>query len=245
MGSAPLIDTGFDLRAEVGGRDPDRYSKTLRRYHQLLWSKPLTSGVTFRLDSALRNITDAGVLRLSSDTIVATYTKWPRPARLVTVTQQAPRHEVDAFSELACTIGAFLVFPLAVPTDARRTHSINQARGIHPRICDRFDLALECIRRHYLDTASPLTTVLARHGDFFDLFGSFRGYVDHFLLNDLVAKDYQSVRFFATRSDLAGDPLPAASVAEYRTYMLRSMDFVRARNDRIQAYVVSEMHVCA
>lgn len=64
-------------------------------------------------------------------------------------------------------------------------HSINQARGINSRIRDRFDLTLESIRRHYLGTVNPLADVLARHSDFFDLFGDFRGYVDHFLLNDL------------------------------------------------------------
>ena len=39
-----LIDTTFDVRTDAGGRDPDRYSATLRRYHRLLWSKPLPGG---------------------------------------------------------------------------------------------------------------------------------------------------------------------------------------------------------
>ena len=36
-----MIDTTFDLRTDAAGKDPDTYSPTLRRYHQLLWSKPL------------------------------------------------------------------------------------------------------------------------------------------------------------------------------------------------------------
>jgi hypothetical protein len=60
--------------------------------------------------------------------------------------------------------------------------TINGARGFHPKIKDRFDLTVECIRRHYVDDPSPLSDTLARYEDFFGLFGDFRGYVDFFLL---------------------------------------------------------------
>ena len=40
-----LIDTSFDVRTDSRGKDPDTWSPTLCRYHQLLWSKPLPSGV--------------------------------------------------------------------------------------------------------------------------------------------------------------------------------------------------------
>jgi hypothetical protein len=42
-----------------------------------------------------------------------------------------------------------------------------------------------------------------------------------------------AVRFLAAFDDFTGDPLPGNSVAEYREYMLRSMHFIRARNQRI------------
>jgi hypothetical protein len=44
-----VIDTTFDFRTDAAGQDPDTYSPTLRRYHKLLWSKPLPSGVVFEL----------------------------------------------------------------------------------------------------------------------------------------------------------------------------------------------------
>ena len=44
------------------------------------------------------------------------------------------------------------------------------------------------------------------------------------------------MRFFNDFDDFAGAPLPAGSVAEYREYMRRSMDFIRARNERITDY---------
>ena len=44
------IDITFDFRRDTPeGKDPDTYSKTLRRYHQLLWSKRLPGGELFDL----------------------------------------------------------------------------------------------------------------------------------------------------------------------------------------------------
>ena len=46
-----VIDTTFDFRSDTPpGQDPDACSPTLRRYHQLLWSKPLPNGTPFELD---------------------------------------------------------------------------------------------------------------------------------------------------------------------------------------------------
>jgi hypothetical protein len=236
MGSGTLIDTSFDVRTDAGGRDPDNYSATLRRYHQLLWSKPLPIGATFELDAKLHHKSDLGEFWLASDGIVHTYTRWLQPARLVEVIRQVPPEETTAFYDLACTVGAYLVFPVQVRVDGRWRQSINQRRGTHHQIRDRFDLTLECLRRHYAGLTSPLGDVLALYADFFGLFGDFSGYVDHFLLNDLVTPDSASVRFLKEFDDFAGDPLPAASVAEYREYMKRSMAFIQARNERITRY---------
>jgi hypothetical protein len=241
MGSRAVIDVGFDVRTDAGGGDPDRYSATLRRYHQLLWSKPLPSGEMFDLDADLHHASDLGEFWLSSDSIVHTYSTWQQPARLVQVVQQVHQTEVTAFNDLACTVGGYLVFPMQVHVDGRWRRSINQSRGFHPRIRDRFDLTLECIRRHYEGTPSPLDGTLAWYADFFGLFGDFGGYVDHFLLQDLVEDGQGSVRFFTDIDDVTGDPLPASSVAEYRQYMSRSMAFLRARNARIADYATSAL----
>ncbi len=49
-----LIDTSFDVRLDTPeGKDPDSYSPTLRRYHQLLWSKELPCGAKLELDDKL------------------------------------------------------------------------------------------------------------------------------------------------------------------------------------------------
>jgi hypothetical protein len=42
------VDIAFDFRTDTPpGADPDAASPTLKRYHRLLWSKPLPSGEVF------------------------------------------------------------------------------------------------------------------------------------------------------------------------------------------------------
>jgi hypothetical protein len=91
------------------------------------------------------------------------------------------------------TIGGTMVFP-GNRIDGNQT--INGARGFNRKIAERFDLTLECIRRHYLVQRSPLGETLARYRDFFVLFEDFRGYVEFFMLQDLVTEDCSAVKFF-------------------------------------------------
>src|SRR5215831_8719262 len=79
-GPATIIDITFDFRSDTRpGLDPDTHSLTLRTYHQLLWSKALPSGAQFALDVGasppyyLRHRSELGGFRLSSDTVVPTY----------------------------------------------------------------------------------------------------------------------------------------------------------------------------
>lgn len=231
-----MIDTTFDVRTDAGGRDPDRYSRTLRRFHQQLWSKPLPDGQLFTLDDNLRHESTLGTFRLSSDAITHTYSKRTHPQHLVRIVTQVSSREISDFYALGCTVGAYTLFPLGVRSNGETMPSINQRRGMHPQIQDRFDLTLESIRRHYIGDQSPLTDVLHRHQDFFSLFGSFAGYVEHFLLQDLVSRDYTAVAFWTDREPFLSDPLPAADLLEYREYSRRVQGFIQARNSRIRNY---------
>ena len=110
--------------------------------------------------------------------------------------------------------------------------TINQARGCSGRIADRFDLTIECVRRHYEgDTTHPLGDVLARYGEFFDLFGSFAGYVDFWLLDDLLDVD-GGVKFFLASDDFTLPAVPR-SREDYVAFRDRTIEFVTARNHRI------------
>jgi len=227
------IDITFDFRSDTPpGRDPDVFSPTLRRYHKRLWSKPLPSGAVFELDDTsphvylLHHRSELGEFFLSSDAVIPAFSREHRIAHII---NQIPVAEREAFNSKGYTIGGMMVFP---GNRIGRKMTINGARGFHPRIKDRFDLTVECIRRHYLNERSPLSDTLARYADFFGLFGDFRGYVEFFLLQDLVSEDCSVVRFFMPFQDFNTSPLPA-SMDAYRAYRQLAVDFIEARNHRI------------
>jgi hypothetical protein len=226
------IDTTFDFRSDTPpGKDPDAFSPTLRRYHKLLWSKPLPSGVVFELVDTtaqvyLHHHSDMGEFFLSSDTVVPSFRREHRIAHII---NQIPADELDAFNTIGYTIGGMMVFP---GNRIGRKMTINGARGFHPRIKDRFDLTVECIRRHYSSENSPLGETLERYADFFGLFEDFRGYVEFFLLQDIVVEDFSGVKFFMPFDDFNTSPLPASREA-YVDYKQHAIEFIKARNRRI------------
>jgi hypothetical protein len=230
-----VIDTTFDFRTDAGGGDPDKTSPTLRRYHRKLWSKPLPNGDRFDLDDTVPGVylyhrSHAGEFWLASDAVIPTF---EGRTALRSIIDQIPADDREAFQAAAYTIGGMLIFP---GNQIDRMHSINQARGLARwTIDDRFDLTLECIRRHYLGQTSPLAATLARYADFFALFRDFAGYVDFFLLTDLVRdEDPLAVRFFLPFDDFKRSPLPQ-TLQEYEEYRGRSLEFVRARNAKIRS----------
>jgi hypothetical protein len=224
------IDITFDFRTDAGGRDPDTFSPTLRGYHMVLWSKPLPSGVPFDLTDGMRgsylyHSSGLGEFHLSSDSVIATFTRWDS---LKPIVQQFPESENEAFQRIGYTIGGMMVFP-GKRVDGKLT--INMARGLNRSIADRLDLTLECIRRHYLAEPSPLGPTLARYADFFSLFGDFPGYVDFFLLQDIVT-DGGAVRFFLPFDNFRPPAVPK-DLETYKEYRRRSIEFIEARNHRI------------
>jgi hypothetical protein len=231
-GEPVVIDTTFDFRSDTPpGKDPDAYSPTLRLYHKLLWSKPLPSGALFDLTDQRRNSylyhgSELGEFFLASDAVMATLS-----GKAASVVSQRPESELAAFQAIGYTIGGMMVFP-GNKIDGKLT--LNGARGFHPLIADRFDLTLECIRRHYVSQQpNPLSETLERYSDFFALFEDFAGYVDFFLLHDLVASD-GSVRFFMSFDDFVPPAVPK-DVGTYLEYRRRSIEFTHARNKRIDA----------
>ncbi|MBK9411767.1 MAG: hypothetical protein IPN47_27705 [Gemmatimonadetes bacterium] len=233
MNAHRRIDVSFDFRSDTPGypkNDPDALSPTLRQYHQWLWSKPLPSGVRFELSDAapgayLYHRSTVGEFWLASDAVIPTFRKEPRLAHIF---EQSP-DDLAAFMRIGYTIGGMMLFP-GNRVEGKMT--INGARGFHPRIKDRFDLTVECIRRHYCHGQSPLSITLQRYAGFFALFGDFRGYVEFFLLQDLVTDDSSAVRFFTPFQDFTTSPLPSSPEA-YRGYRQRAIEFIEARNRRI------------
>lgn len=222
------IDINFDFRSDTPpDKDPDSYSKTLKAYHKQLWTKPLPVGPVFTLEEKyyLRHQSELGEFYLGSDAITHSY---KHVTSMSPIVSQFP-DVVDHLFSLGCTIGAYTVFP-SVQVDRKMT--INQARGVNPRIKDRFDLTLECIRLFYAGMKSPLTEVFQRYDDFFALFKDFKGYVDFFLFQDMVADDYASVKFHLPFVGFDDSPLPN-SVDAYLEYAKNTEKFIKARSQRM------------
>src|SRR5450756_2205829 len=62
--------------------------------------------------------------------------------------------------------------------------------------------------RYYRHEDSPLAPALGRYAGFFALFEDFQGYVDFFLLQDLVSADCEAVRFFMPFTDFSPPAIP-------------------------------------
>ena len=159
-----------------------------------------------------------------------TFTRWTRTS-VRRITQLFTEEENEVFRAIGYTIG-MMVFPKN-RIDGKQT--INGARGFNSKIADRFDLTLECIRRHYLGQPSPLADTLGRYADFFALFGDFAGYVDFFHLQDLVNEAASTVKFFMPFEDFGEWVLPTTLDA-YLGYRRRAMEFIESRNRRIADY---------
>ena len=233
-----MIDVNFDFQAEAVGkngqeRDSDKYSPTLQEYHRILWSKPLPSGENFTLtkisDNRLYHKSDRGEFYLSSDRAVANFASWKKMSHIIV---QIPTSDLADFIKLTDTIGGIVVWP-SKTIDGLPT--INAARGFNGKIGDRLDLTIECIRRYYLGEDSPLFETLKRYNVFFDLFESFRGYIDFFLLQDYVSEDYSSVIIAPPFDNFQSSPVPK-TLEEYRAYMHVTKQLLHARNKRIAEY---------
>ncbi|AIZ55953.1 hypothetical protein Mpt1_c00460 [Candidatus Methanoplasma termitum] len=233
------IDTSY--KADwTGGKDADMTDPILRDYHKLLWSKPLPDGRMFDLTVSsappyrLFHSSEIGTFSLSSDSIVHTYSRL-KNGHMTEVVGSLPKHDIDAFYDLVCTIGAYLVFP-SNKIDNKAT--INVERGFNGLIKDRFDFTLECIRRWYIGEKNPLRDCFDRYTDFFRLFTDFRGYVEFFLLDDIVDED-ENVRFWLPFRDFGSTPPLPNSVTEYKEYMKNASDFTKARNKRMAAWAMT------
>lgn len=233
-----MIDPNFNFHSDAKGGDPDRTSPTLKKYHQLLWSKILPNGDYFKLEDNqpyhyLYYKSEEAVYALGSDTITHSYRSHTKKKWL---TEQIP-YEVNDLFISAGNIASYILFP---KNKVRGNHTINQSRGVNRFIDDRFDLTLECIRRYYLNQTSPLYSTLKRYEDFFKLFEDFRGYIDFFFLQDLYDENSQTILFYLPFDDFKMPP-SFKSVEDYLIYKKGVLDFVNKRKDRIVEYAKSRM----
>lgn len=229
-------DEFWEINDGMGGScyDPDRRSPMMRKYHQLLWSKPLPNGEVMELeDGRSQFYLKWKGIEMSSDSIIASF-RYRRKKKLIGEVYAALgdyRGYMENFLRKAYTIGGEILFPTL-------SFSINALRGREPIISDRWDLTMECIRRYYKGEESPLSICFREqvNKEFFDLFVDFKGYVDFFFLQDCVSEDYEKVIFWIdTPNVFYGDPTPK-DVDNYFKYINAEMEFLQKRNARIAEY---------
>lgn len=228
-----MIDITFDFRTDSKGRDPDTYSPTLNAYHRALWSKELPNGEVMDLHSkGAPFVLSWKDFYFTSDTIIVEM----RSLKNQRIIDQA-REQVEDFEEIyehflrrSYSIGSMIIFPVHI-------NSMNQRRGMNTLISDRWDLTLECIRRHYAGAESPLTKVIEQDKAFYDLFVDFKGYVDFFFLQDCVSEDYSSVNIWMGDASFRKSGLPE-TVEDYFKFLLKEHILLDKRNRRIQEYCI-------
>ncbi|WP_066291861.1 DUF6994 family protein [Arthrobacter sp. B6] len=182
----------------------------MRRHHQLLWSKDLPYGgggfdLVQEPGRYLVHRSELGVFLLASDAITTRLTDKASKA-IAKITD----HELPQYG--GYTAGSALMF---LGNRIGRRMEVNNAGGCNPGIPDRFDVTLEGIRRHYSgEPSNKFGEVLDRYSDFFALVKDLDGYVEFFLLPDLINED-GTIRFFHPFDNLTSavsKPPPTTSV---------------------------------
>ena len=238
------IDTSFDFTSDcpgywdgywdrfdghgIGACDPDAASQTFRLYHQIVWSRELPCGKYMQLEQPKDGYLRWGDLYFGSDSITTAFRYGSFP--LIHEVEKTPgyRKIVEDYIRKTYTIGGGMIFPV-------HRYSFNQARGMNPKIRDRWDLSLECIRRFYAGEQSPLSRQLESDAEFYRLFIDFKGFVKFFYLEDCITEDGK-VRMW-THRDAFERPAFPQNVNEYWEFIRQELDFVAKRNRRIDTAV--------
>ena len=215
----------------AGGADPDSKSKTLRLYSQLLWSKSLPNGEVMELEDG-KNVF---YLRwkdfyFGNDSITASFRYYRNRVFLEKVKNEVPDYHqyVESYLHRLYQIGGEVIFPSI-------RGGINQSRGFNPRIKDRWDLTLECIRRHYNGEDSPLKIILDKNKSFFELFVDFKGYVDFFFFQDCVNDNYSKVLLWLDTPLFVTNPIPQTT-DDYFEFINKEIDFQETMEDIVHMY---------
>lgn len=219
------------------GADPDKDSPTLRTYHQTLWSKPLPNGEVMQLEKgkwADYDYLTYKDMRFGSDAIIVDF-RYHNYREIIDQIFEMKKDYKAYYEDLtrkSYTMGGMIIFP-------KHPSSMNQNKGTNRKISDRWDLTLECIRRHYKGEESPLSKTINKDKAFYDRFVDFKGYVDFFFLQDCVSEDYSKVDIWCGDAKFEGSGLPK-TIDEYFEFIDKEYSFLEKRNERIKKYCLEK-----
>ena len=144
------------------------------------------------------------------------------------------KEEHKKYLKLMNTIGGKIIFPKHKKIGIQ---TINTIRGLNPKIKDRFDLTLECIKLYYFDKKNnPLYEILNLNFDFFNLFGKgedgFKNYIEFFFLDECLVDNKGNIKFFI--EEKFENPIPSN---KKRDLYLKTIEFIENRNKKIEEKV--------
>lgn len=230
----------FDYREDSKGKDADIYSPQLRNdLEKLYYHKKLPNGEFFDITQGKYCADDYLIwkdMRFASDSITNVYLHHEK-YNVINEVKNTDFYDnlIKKYNDNDYHIGCHILFPKNNNPNKSRSWTINQARGTNAKICDRFDLTLECIRRFYIDKKleNPLIEKLEEYSYFFDLFINFKGYVEFFHLQDLIdGNDYNKIKFYLPFDDFKRYAKPQ-NVQEWEIFCKKQIEFAQLRNERI------------
>jgi len=225
------IDITCSMNKDTDETNLNGNSSTLNKYNVFLWSRTLNGKQDFQLrisNSKSCDLVYEGyprTFKFICDSILPNYSKCEPMKHIV---KNIEKKEADELSNLGRTVGGYILFPTGIKSGKP---DINESRLSNPKIMGRFDLTLECIKRWYINKKSPLYDDIDRYRDFFELFNSFKAYVDYFLLRDMLDSNYRVI-FWTPFTKFKGSPLPKDE-QEYKRYVEAANTFIFKRNQRI------------
>ena len=207
--------------------DVDLHCRKIYEYHQKLWQKKLPNGANLDLQIKYKGgsfflLNNKSGIRFGSDSILHTYRHFKK-GYIREVIEKFNVEKLNKFYEEITSIGGYIIFP-------KHINSLNQRRGTHALVKDRFDITLDSIRKYYQKDKSdyPLKKVIEKDGEFFSWFLTFKSYVSFFHLEDLVNPKTEEIIFF-----LEDKPLPISKEG-YLAYKDKVLLFLKNRNKRIK-----------
>lgn len=191
-----LFDRNQNLKAGLSeAQDPADFSAKLAQYQILLYTKPLPSGGFLKLRANKFNQVEAELP--SGESILLTSMPLIHQACFEAdnheLLSKLPQSQVDIMLRTLVTSGNYMLIP-AQPLNGYRLDDFRK----NPRIGNRIDLYLECVRRQYAGEPSPLDDILNPFKPWFELFLSFKQFVEFFYLGNLYDPKLKKIHFFKT-----------------------------------------------
>ncbi|MBU3135573.1 hypothetical protein KPL39_04755 [Clostridium gasigenes] len=231
-------------------KDPDKFSKKLYEYHKELWNGrniQNTNNLCLELDEDGYGgyCLWLNKIKITSD-YIGPSTYWANNIGILD-------EEIGEYLKSTRTIGGHLIWPCkSVHTGEwifnkktkqmeKEKKSINTARGGEKGFYDRIDLTLLDLKNWYECRPCKLKIFFDTNKEWLNIFKSFPGFIEFFLLQDFVDKNYniQDLASYNDEKDIyeilksIDNPMHRETKSSYRKFISGNKRVIENRNNRI------------